>query len=288
MTNFKKKFAKLKKLNIYLTKITNKVIILIMKTSKRKLIFILSVISILLLIALTVSVTFAFFGKNRKFEGELNFSNGIVLNYKNAEPSGDKSFSLLKLGNSRTINNFEYYSDLTPLAESSSEVKSEEVFYIANPFLTADSNSIDCYVRLKLEYKTNEFSTDRVMTDKEIFNVFGTYEPLLIKTALDEVGFVKYGDYYYLVNSGVSEINYNNLYSITSSDSNKFYIFETTGTKTAKIDEQESAQISYTKLNLAEMVDYYLVDNFKIVITIETIDARTGSGAIANNIWNLN
>ncbi len=259
-----------------------------MKTNK-KVVLILSLMCVLLALLLAFSISFAYFGRNRKFFGTLNFSNGIKLNYYNAQPSGEKSFTLLKLGNARTFASFESVSDLTPLNEAQEDVKSEEVFYLANPYITANSESIDCFVRFKLEFKTREYSETRLMTDEEVVNVFGTSNPVEYNLVGEEnIGFLKKGDYFYLVNAGTEEIlDYSDLYKLTNADENAFYLFEKELYKTAKDENEEDVDVYYYTLRLADMVDVYLVKNFEIEITIETIDGRDGNAIQTDDIWQI-
>lgn len=253
-----------------------------MKTKKSKLIsYSLIGVCVLLLILLCVSVSLAYFGMNRKFQGSLNFSDGIVLDYKNASPTGEKSFSLLKLGNSRTIGSYNNSQDLTEFKESKADVSSDEVFYLANPYIMANTKSVACYVRMKVGLYTT-FVDERELTDKEIKNVFGTLDPLSINLATDaDFGFVKKGDYYYLSNAGTTSVSgYQDLYILNNNDNNKIYLFES--------DNEKSFDVEYFVLKLNEIVDEFLVDNFKIKIEIESIDGRAESKAVESNIWSLN
>ena len=261
-----------------------------MKTNrKKKIVIILSLMCVLLALLLAFSISYAYFGRNRKFSGTLSFSNGIKLDYHNAQTSGDKSFTLLKLGNARTFDSFENLSDLTPLNEAQEDVKSEDVFYLANPYVTANSESIDCFVRFKLEFKTREYSETRLMTGEEIENVFGTLTPIEYNlVSEDNIGFLKKGDYFYLVDAGTEEIlDYQDLYKLTNEDENTFYLFEKELYKTAKDENEDDVDVYYYALSLANMVDVYLVKNFEIEITIETIDGRDGSEIQTDDIWQI-
>ena len=261
-----------------------------MKTNrKRTIILILSAVCVLLALLLAFSISYAYFGRNRKFSGTLSFSDGIKLNYRNAQPSGEKSFTLLKLGNKRTFDSFENVSDLTPLNEAQEDVKSEDVFYLANPYITANSESIDCFVRFKLEFKTREYSETRLMTNAEIENVFGTLSPIEFNiVSEDQNGFLTKGDYYYLVPAGTEEIlDYSNLYKLENTDENTFYLFEKELYKTAKDENENDVDVFYYELKLADMVDVYLVKNFEIEITIETIDGRDNSSIQTSDVWQI-
>ena len=84
------------------------------KTNTKKIqIWLICIICFLFACLLAVSVTAAYFGQNRKFEGTLEFAGGVKVDYFHVDPNDDKSFTLLKLGNSRTIDNFLGENDLT-------------------------------------------------------------------------------------------------------------------------------------------------------------------------------
>ena len=269
------------------------------KTNTKKIqIWLICIICFLFACLLAISVTAAYFGQNRKFEGTLEFSNGVKIDYFNVDPNGDKSFSLLKLGNSTTINDFNG-SNLTRLDEASSDVKSEERFYIANPKIQPADGTIPYYLRFSLHYYTEyQEGTEvksREMTAAEIKNVFGSENPILMNTTADKDspkfvykensyrdGSHVYtdGGYYYLVNSNVEQgelDNYNDLFLNEPNGVGAYLFFGTV----------ENSGVRYYTLYLAETVDYYLVDNFKIVITVETIDAREGSTALNADVWNI-
>ena len=259
------------------------------KTNTKKIqIWLICIICFLFACLLTISVTAAYFGQNRKFEGTLEFSDGVKVDYFNVEKSGDKSFSLLKLGNKKTIDQFTGRDDLTPLNEASSDVSSADVFYIANPEIKPADDTIPYYLRFSLRYYTEyQDGTEvksREMTKAEILNVFGTDTPIEINTG-SEGNAPKFfyreiysdGGWYYLVNSNFDDTldRYEDLYVNEPGGASKYLLFGTV----------ERSGVVYYTLYLAETVDYYLVDNFKIVLTIETIDARDGNSALNADVW---
>ena len=254
------------------------------KTNTKKIqIWLICIICFLFAVLLALSVTAAYFGRNRKFEGTLEFSPGIKIDYSQVEDNGDKSFSLLKLGNKATIASIDG-NNLTRLDEISSNVASSDIFYIANPELKPAENTIEYYLRVKVEFKTtyqNGASVeDRLMTAAEILNVFGVANPIAINEVTDvSIGFVYKDGYYYLVNPGTTIIsNYTDLYLNNSTARASVNLFKSDGVNQG---------VNYFELKLAEIVDEYLVDNFKLVVTVEAIDAREGSGAISSNVWNI-
>ena len=250
--------------------------------SKKIQTLLICVICVIFALLLSLTVTMAYFGRNRNFAGTIEFSPGIKIEYLNVESNANNSFSLLKLGNSKTFINFD--GTLTPLNESSSDVSSADIFYIANPELKPALTTIDYYIRVKIEFKTSyedgAVVQDRVMTSAEIENVFGISYPLNINASTDNsIGFVYKDGYYYLVNAGITEVSgYEDLYKNNQTNRASVYIFESAGV---------NQNVNYFKLPLAEIVDEYLVDNFKLSITVEAIDARENSGAITSNVWNI-
>lgn len=267
------------------------------KTNTKKIqIWLICIICFLFACLLAVSVTAAYFGMNRKFEGTLEFSNGVKIDYLHVEANGDKSFTLLKLGNSRTINDFDG-TNLTPLNEASLDVKSAEVFYIANPEIKPADDTIPYYLRFSLRFYTEdqdgEETKSREMDEKEIENVFGSKNPIALNKDQETNNSPKFvykenryssdssdGGYYYLVKSDINEgelDSYSDLYVNESGGPSKYLLFGTS----------EMSGVRYYELRLAETVDYYMVDNFKIVLNIETIDARDGNSALNGDIWNI-
>lgn len=253
------------------------------KTNTKKIqIWLVCIICFLFAVLLSLSVTAAYFGRNRSFGGTLEFSSGIKINYLNVNDNGNKSFSLLKLGNKSTIGDFNG-QNLSILDESSDNVVSSDIFYLANPEISPAIGTIDYFLRIKVEFKTTVqvggSVEDRIMTETEIQNVFGTNAPVKINTATENsMGFVFKDGYYYLANSGVSEIlSYDDLF-LNKESTSSVYLFKSDGVNQG---------VNYFELKLAEIVDEYLVDNFKLSIEIEAIDARENSGAILSNIWQI-
>ena len=270
------------------------------KTNTKKIqIWLICIICFLFACLLAVSVTAAYFGQNRKFEGTLEFAGGVKVDYFHVDPNDDKSFTLLKLGNSRTIDNFLGENDLTRLDEASSDVKSAEVFYIANPEIKPADDTIPYYLRFSLKYFTEyQDGTEvksREMTKAEIVNVFGTETPIDINLASEDNNSPKFvykewryvdgshvytdGGWYYLVNSNFDGTldRYKDLYVNEAGGASKYLFFGTT----------ENSGVRYYTLYLSETVDYYLVDNFKIVLSIETIDSRDGNSALNADVWRI-
>lgn len=254
------------------------------KTNTKKIqIWLICIICFLFAVLLTFSVTAAYFGRNRTFEGTLEFSSGIKINYSNVEDNGNKGFTLLKLGNKTTIDSFNG-RDLTKLDEDSSNVASSDIFYIANPEISPAEDTIEYYLRIKVQFLTTiqdgASVRDREMTSAEIRNVFGNENPVEInQTTAESIGFVFKDGYYYLTNAGETNVNgYESLRLNVSEQRSGVYLFKSAGVNQG---------VNYFELKLAEIVDEYLVDNFKISIKVEAIDARSNSGAVINDVWNI-
>ena len=244
--------------------------------SKNKVI-IMGVICAILALLFAACFTAAYFGQNRKFQGTLNFASGIVLEYKNIDINNN-NMSLLKLGNSRTIEDFSGAGDLTKLDETSNNVASEEVFYLANPGFKPAEDTINYFLRVKLEFYTQTESGSRLLTEQEMLNVFGNTNPLTVAAPTNDTsGFVLHNGYYYLVKAGETAIDgYSNLYVNTNVARADIQLFVSDGINNG---------VSYTKLELAKVVDYYLVQNFKININVEAIDAN--ENLLDLDIWQL-
>ena len=254
------------------------------KTNTKKIqIWLICIICFLFAILLAFSVTAAYFGRNRSFEGTLEFSSGIKIDYSNVEDNGDKSFTLLKLGNKATIGSFNG-NNLTKLDENSSDVASSDIFYIANPEISPAQETIEYYLRIKVQFLTTvqDGATvrDREMTAREIKNVFGTENPISVNLAtVESIGFIYKDGYYYLTKAGETSVNgYESLHLNTSEQIGGVYLFKSAGV---------NQSVNYFELKLAEIVDEYLVDNFKLSIKIEAIDARSNSGAVIDDVWNI-
>ena len=267
------------------------------KTNTKKIqIWLICIICFLFACLLAVSVTAAYFGMNRKFEGTLEFSNGVKIDYLHVEANGDKSFTLLKLGNKETINDFDG-TNLTPLNEASSDVSSADVFYIANPEIKPADDTIPYYLRFSLrfytEYQDGGETKSKEMKPEEIKNVFGSENPIALNKDQETNNSPKFvykenryssdssdGGYYYLVKPDINEgelDRYSDLHVNEPGGPSKYLLFGTS----------EMSGVRYYTLYLAETVDYYMVDNFKIVLNIETIDARDGNSALNGDIWNI-
>ena len=254
------------------------------KTNTKKIqIWLICIICFLFAVLLALSVTAAYFGRNRSFEGTLEFSSGIKINYSNVEENGNKGFTLLKLGNKATIGSFNG-RDLTKLDEDSSNVASSDIFYIANPEISPAEDTIEYYLRIKVQFLTTiqdgASVRDREMTSAEIINVFGNANPVEVnQTTAESIGFVLKDGYYYLTNAGETDVNgYESLRLNVSEQRSGVYLFKSAGVNQG---------VNYFELKLAEIVDEYLVDNFKVSIKVEAIDARTNSGAVINDVWNI-
>ena len=234
------------------------------KTNTKKIqIWLICIICFLFAILLAFSVTAAYFGRNRSFEGTLEFSSGIKIDYSNVEDNGN---------------------NLTKLDENSSDVASSDIFYIANPTISPAQNTIEYYLRIKMQFLTTvqDGATvrDREMTAREIKNVFGTENPISVNQTTEEsIGFIYKDGYYYLTKAGETSVNgYESLHLNTSEQSGGVYLFKSDGV---------NQSVNYFELKLAEIVDEYLVDNFKLSIKIEAIDASSNSGAVIDDVWNI-
>lgn len=253
------------------------------KTNTKKIqIWLICIICFLFAVLLSLSVTAAYFGRNRSFGGTMEFSSGIKINYLNVNDNGNKSFSLLKLGNKSTIADFNG-TNLTKLDEDSNNVSSADIFYLANPSISPAEGTIEYFVRIKIEFKTTIQNgatvSDRIMTSAEIENVFGNVNPVEInKTTSDSIGFIYKDGYYYLTKAGITEISsYDDLF-LNKESNTSVYLFKSNGVNQG---------VNYFELKLAEIVDEYLVDNFKLSISVEAIDARESSGAILSDVWQI-
>ena len=93
-----------------------------------------------LIIVIAVGFTQSWYSFTQKMEGDFEFEQGIVMNYENILVSEGSTFALLKTENGK----------LSALNEST--VRFDDKYTILNPNITAETGSVDFFIRAKCEY----------------------------------------------------------------------------------------------------------------------------------------
>lgn len=93
-----------------------------------------------LVIVLTLGFTQSWYSFTQKMEGEFDFENGIVMDYKNIIVKDNSTFSLLKIesGNISAVNE--------------SNVRFDDRYEVLNPTISAAQGSVDFFLRAKIDY----------------------------------------------------------------------------------------------------------------------------------------
>lgn len=230
---------------------------------------IISFLSILLIVALIIGITGAYYKKSNQGTGVAIFDKGLFYEVYNLSINSagtlieDGSVLYYEDGQTASTNKYKSFNEIN--------IGQNETYYIATPYLKPNSNTLPFYLRAKLDYKMYSSSgdsytqiNDEIAIENLKSQLFNNGQTLVF----DSANWKGMSDdwYYYMdssydfikVNGSSSEIK---LFTSTTAESGNYYSTLTTGEWEGKTGGPETTVDAIT----------YKLSKLEIVVTIQTL-----------------